>query len=171
MIAAIGLTALMATATAAQDGPFSDASLRGSYTYAAFFSNSGEAWPSSAIVGLMYYDGEGAWVFANTITNLPGEPDAEGNPTRFLMNSLDDLEAPWPHVRGTYSVNPDGSFRYEIERNQGAFDGMVTKAELIDGETTITEAILIDTGPNRFGDAMVVFNLWRIVEDNILPPE
>jgi hypothetical protein len=163
--------ALAGAETAAQQGPFNNASLRGTYTYVAIFGNANEPYPNSAIAGLLYFDGTGGWVFANLITNLPGEPDAEGNPTRFLMNSLDDLTLPWPHVRGTYAVNPDGSFRYLIERGQGAFDAVVTEAERVDGRLMITRAVMVDTAPSRFGGGLVVFDLWRIVDDNILPPE
>lgn len=155
----------------AEDGPFANASLHGTYTYVSLFNDVAEPFPNAAIVGMMYFDGEGNWVFANLITNLPGEPDREGEPTRFLMNALDDLTPPWPHVRGTYSVNPDGSFRFLIENGEGAFDGVVKRAEPTGGQLTITEAIMIDTSPNRFGDGLVVFDLWRIVEQNILPRE
>jgi hypothetical protein len=166
--AAISLT--QAGTAAAQDGPFNNASLQGTYTYATIFSNPGEPSPSSAIIGMFYFDGDGNWIFANLITNLPGEPDEEGNPTRFLMNSLADTELPWPHVTGTYTVNPDGSFLYYIQNGWGLFEGVVTGAEMIDGVLTLTEFLLVDTVPSRFGGGLVVFEGWRIVSENILPP-
>ena len=161
----------LAGTAAAQDGPFNNASLQGTYTYATIFNNPGEPSPSSAIIGIFYFDGDGNWIFANLITNLPGEPDEDGNPTRFLMNSLADTELPWPHVTGTYSVNPDGSFLYYIQNGWGLFEGVVKRAEMIDGALTLTEFLLVDTVPSRFGGGLVVFEGWRIVSENILPPD
>lgn len=167
----LALALVVSDGAAAEEGPFDNSSLRGTYTYAAIFSSAGEPFPNSAILGLLYFDGEGDWIFANLITNLPGAPDPDGSPTRFLMNSLADLELPWPHVRGTYAVNPDGSFLFDIGGGQGAFEGVVKHAEMIGGVLVIEEYIMVDTAPSRFGGGLAVFNVWRIVEENILPPE
>ncbi|MHA1559687.1 MAG: hypothetical protein ACTSWI_03335 [Alphaproteobacteria bacterium] len=87
------------------------------------------------------------------------------------MNTLAETELPWPHVRGTYTVNPDGSFLYFIENGWGVFEGVVTRAEMIDGVLTLTEFIMVDIVPSRFGGGLAVFDAWRIVSENILPPE
>lgn len=171
LLCSLALTALLTGGAKAEEGPFRNSSLHGTYSYAAIFNNPGEPYPNGAMLGMFYFDGAGSFVEANLITNLPGEPDAGGNPTRFLMRSLSDTEVPWRHITGRYSVNPDGSILFDILNGQGTADAVPTRIEMIAGTLTISEFIVVDTGPSRFGAGLFVMNLSRIAEGNILISE
>ena len=65
-------------------------------------------------------------------------------------------------------MNPDGSILFDILNGQGAADAVPTRVEIIGGTLTISEFMMVDTGPSRFGGGLFVMNLWRIAEENIL---
>ena len=76
------LAAFLVDGANAEEGPFRNSSLHGTYSYAAVFNNPGKPYPNGAMLGMFYFDGAGNFVEANLITNLPGEPDPQKKETR-----------------------------------------------------------------------------------------
>lgn len=153
---------------AAQEGPFGNESLHGSYAWLVEMSASADApMPEFVNGGLVFYDGEGTYRGVSMFNNIPGEPDADGNATRNNDGRVDDPST-WFHWVGTYEVNPFGGFVWTWPA--GDFDGIATRTESIDGVLTITEYPLVSRAPNSHTRGVWMFRHARIADGDTLPP-
>lgn len=154
----------------AQEGPFNNASLHG--TYSSYFINTGanEPSPNNINRSLIYFDGQGNHRGMLTLTNRAGEPDADGKPTRDRVRSLSD-PATWRHFSGTYQVLHFGDFLWGASVGGTDREGLVARAEMINGVTTITEWIIVGIRTNsRTGGMQGPWYGTRIADGDILPP-
>lgn len=166
--AAIGLVASVVTAAVAQDGPFTDASLRGTYAVSVITSGPNEPLINMVNHKLEYFDGDGDVVWTFLITNREGEPDPDGGRTRQLFRTLDDPST-WTHSTGTYEMLPFGGFLF-YTANGSTLDGIAVQTEMIDGILTVTEYIMTTRTPQgRSGGGVGLFHGTRIADGDIVP--
>ncbi len=146
------------------DGPFTSASLRGTYSWFQVSSGAGEPIPNEFASGLVFYDGAGNHVGASMYVNDPGDTDADGNPTRNIRRIPTD-PATWSRFSGTVEVTANGVIVWSWERDEDVHYGVPMRTEMIDGVLTITEYKVI---PSWRG--LSVFEHARIADADVVPP-
>ncbi len=172
MVAALGVSALAGQAFA--QGTFSNASLHGTYPFSHFESGPGEPVFNWVTAGAVYFDGEGTHRGMFTTINEPGEPDADGNPTRNVVATIADpstwfLPEYGPEGDGPYDVTPYGLFTITIPAFGVTLDAIPTWVEMIDGVPIIMEYETWGANPATGG--IFVVRAYRISGDKLLPPE
>lgn len=159
--------ALLVSSAVAQVSPFNDASLQGTYRWLLEVSASPDGpIPEDINAGLIYYAGDGTYRGISMYNNDPGEPDAEGNPTRDIGRMPTDVST-FAHWTGTYRVDPFGSFLWTWPA--GDFDGFATRTEVLDGVLTIVEYALIARRPKGSTGGVWMFRHSRIADGDLLP--
>lgn len=110
------------------DGPFTNASLQGSYAYV---NNTGDV----ASLGPIAFDGNGG-ITVKIIANLPCT-----NPAPNCSRKITDL----PRAEGTYSVESDGTGVANINFSTGAvtYDFVISKAAKKGGTLLATEVFAV----------------------------
>ena len=153
------------TVAMGQEGPFGQASLRGTYSWITVNAGADQPVPNYMFGGFIHYDGEGNHRVVSMIANVAGEPDAEGNPTRTTQRVVTD-PGTWRFDAGTYEVLPSGAFVWSWPNGDG--DALVRRAEEIDGTMTIMEYVLVFRNVPATG-GVVMFEHVRIADGDILP--
>ena len=140
-IACLALAAVLLPAAGAQgapEGAFSAASMNGVYAFVAGLSAGADgADPDSAVWLVVRYNGDGTADILTVGSNDPGEADEEGSPTREASVARPD---PSPSVN--YEVSPDGTLLVVNTAGDVLWDGLILRAEMVDGTPVATEYIL-----------------------------
>lgn len=161
------VAAAAAAFTVAQEGPFTVESLHG--TYVAFLGNdvrADEPFPNRAQSVMVHYAGDGSYHGVFLYSNQPGDPDAEGNPTRSLDIDPRDPETHL-HFTGTVEVTPQGYF--VLDSPFGKFHGSPRRIEAIGGTLTLVEYWLVFARPAVNTGGAAISEHVRLMDEDILP--
>jgi hypothetical protein len=147
----------MGWAAAQAEGPFSNASMDGVYAFLAGFGSSSDGpGPHSALWLVISYNGDGTAEIRTIGRNEPGESDSEGMPTRTASVARPD---PSPSVE--YDMNPDGTFVVRSTDGDVLWDGLIVRAEVVDGVLVATEYILFHHDPDPGTGGLLVGRGYR----------
>jgi hypothetical protein len=164
LAAGVAVLGMLSVSAIAQDAsPLTNASFQGTYSFVYPSVDAEQTVNKSVLLGLAYFDGEGAVRNVSMTYNLPGEADADGNFTRENRLNVRDAST-WSYWESTYEVTWGGFTA--IYRNS---DLVPTRMEMIDGILTIVEGEMFGGGYNSF-DRIPVATFHRLSGDNLLPP-
>lgn len=125
---------------------------------------------------MAYYAGDGGARLATILSNVPGQPDEDGNPTRTVASSVVDPDT-WfvtPGSAGSVEVRPNGVFVVTFrlgEDAEFAWEGIPTRTILADGEPLIVEYILVLQSSTTTETRLNAFVHSRIAEEDLLPED
>lgn len=149
------LVATMMNSALAQDLGFSNASLNGTYAWVRIGAGPEGPNPNYARWTLVNYNGDGTWDTSTGGQNIPGEPDADGNPTR-------QAEVLNEHFEGTYELTSNGMYKLWFPDGTLGFHGVVLQSEMIDDVPVVTEFVVFSTSPDEDTGGLHTGHKWRM---------